>query len=288
MKRSLIVLVAFLTLLPGPAFSADIEILEEVSRAAAARQPGLNNYQALLETDKVATMMAKMTANMPPDAPRPQPPILRKYWTREHGRVVVNAEGNTAFPYMQEMVKRFSREFAFELNTFFLPAQAAASRKVLSAPARARQSENLLGEERSLVFELTFAAPTSLQRAFYADGLGLPQVGVTALTWEIDPVRKQLRRMEVVTPERRYSAELRYETAVMETLLTEVHVTTQDGRVDERFVNFFEQVEGFQLPVRQVRTANRDGQQEVFNVSFSNYRINKELPAAIIKELQMP
>lgn len=287
MKPSLI-LVALLTLLPCLAFAADIEILEEVSRAAAAQQPGLDSYQARLETDKVATMMAQMTANMPPDAPRPQSPVLRKYWSREQGRVVVKADGNTAFPYMEEMVKRFSREFAFELNTFFLPAQAAASRKALSAPARARQSENLLGEERNLILELTFAAPTSLQRAFYAEGLGLPQEGVTALTWEIDPVRKLLRRMEVVTTERRYSAELRYETAGKEALLTEVHVTTQDGRVDERFVNVFAPVGEFQLPLRQIRTANRAGQQEVFTVTFTDYRINKELPAAIVKELQTP
>lgn len=274
--------------LPFPAFAANIDALEEISLAATSRQPGLENYQALLETDKVAEMIAKMTANMPPDTPRPQPPVLRKYWTRDHGRILVKADGNSAFPYMQEMVKRFSREFAVELNTFFLPPHAAAQRKTVVAQARAKQSENLLGEERRLTIELTFAAPTALHQSFYADGLGLPQDGVTSLTCEIDPVRKMLRRMEVATADKRYSAELRYETLEKETLLTEVHVTTPDGLVDERFVNFFAPIDGFNLPTRQVRTSNRGGQQEVFSVTFSGYQINGELPAAILKEMQKP
>lgn len=274
--------------LPSPVFSADMEALEEISRTAATQQPGLNNYQAVLETDKVAEMISKMTANMPADAPRPQPPILRKYWTREHGRVLVKADGNGAFPYMQEMVKRFSREFALELNTFFLPPHATTQRKTLATQARLQQSENLIGEERRITMELTFATPTDLHQAFFADGLGLPQSGVTTLTCELDPVRKLLRRMEVVTSDNRYSAELRYETLEKETLLTEVRVTTQDGRVDERFVNFFAPFDGFNLPARQVRTSNRDGQQEVFVVTFSDYQINGELPAAIVKELQKP
>ncbi|HAD05009.1 MAG: hypothetical protein A2091_08965 [Desulfuromonadales bacterium GWD2_61_12] len=273
---------------PSPALSSGIESLEEIARAAAAQQPGLNNYQALLETDRVAEMIAKMTANLPPDAPRPQPPVLRKYWTRESGRVVVKADSMTAFPYMQEMVKRFSREFALELNGFFLPAHASAQRKALFALARAQQGENILGEERRLTVDLAFAAPTDLHRAFFADGLGLPQEGVTALACELDPVRKLLRRMEVTTRSNRFSAELRYETLEKETLLTEVRVTTQDGRVDERFVNFFAPFDGFNLPTRQVRTSNRDGQQEVFSVTFSDYRINGDLPAAIVRELQQP
>lgn len=289
MNRCLLLLTSLLLGgLPTLAFSADIDPLEETSRAAATQQPELKNYQALLETDKVDEMMAKMTANMPTDAPRPQTPILRKYWTREHGRVLVKADGNSAFPYMQEMVKRFFREFALELNSFFLPPHATMQRKILVAQARSQQSENLLGEERRLVVELTFAAPTDLHQAFFAEGLGLPQKDVTALTCEIDPKRKLLRRMEVDTTNNRYSAELRYETLEKETLLTEVRVTTQDGRVDERFVNFFAPFDGFNLPARQVRTSIRDGQQEVFSVTFSDYQINGDFPAAIVKELQQP
>jgi len=288
MNRCLFLLTLLLLSGPSLAFSAGIDALEEISRTSATQQPGLNNYQALLETDKVAEMITKMTANMPADAPRPQPPILRKYWTREHGRVLVKADGNSAFPYMQEMVKRFSREFAIELSTFFLPPHATAQRKALFAQAHSKQSENLLGEERRITVEFTFTVPTDLHQAFFADGLGLPQVGVTALTCELDPVRKILRRMEATTADNRYSAELRYETLEKETLLTEVHVTTQDGRVDERFVNFFAPFDGFNLPARQVRTTNRDGQQEVFIVTFSGYQINGDLPTAIVQELQKP
>ena len=66
---------------------------------------------------------------MPSDVPRPERPELMKFWNRKSG-TVIRSTTTTAFPYMQQMINRFSQRFAIDLGSLFLPAEKEAEREI--------------------------------------------------------------------------------------------------------------------------------------------------------------
>lgn len=286
-KLALISVILLALSRPAPA-AVDPAPLEKVSRALTAVQPGLKNYLVTVQTSKIEEMLKRMTANMPPDMPRPAVPVLRKYWLRSAGAALIRAEGESVFPYMQEMAARFSREFAVDLWSLFLPARAADRRRALLGSAAGQIYETRLEQSRTLTVAVTFPAPADLDGAFYGYGLDLPQQGVKTLVFDIDPDLQILKRLEITTdPDRHVIVEVRYAEVKEGHLPQEIRITTPDGSIDDRFATTFGPAEGYLLPVRQVHLMHRPDHQETITVDFSGYRVNTSFPDEVMKQLSV-
>jgi hypothetical protein len=285
MKRTL--LLAALVLLPAlPAAAGDVALLDRVGAGYAALQPGLENYRVTLKTDKFEEMVARMTAGMPPDLPRPTPPQLVKYWSRASGTSLIRGEGGNVFPYMQEMIGRLSAQFAVDLRTLFLPASGAARRAGLLAAARVETSETATEKGPTVAVDIAFAAPTDLGGAFYGEGLELPQNAIRALRFELDPSKPLVRGL-TITP-----AEGPTVTVAVTHLMVEggwlperITLTAADGSRDGLFVTTFGEVAGYWLPLRQERALRTQQGSETLTVVFAGYQLNTSLPSDVEKAL---
>jgi len=274
-------------LLPSLAPAFDVGLLDRVGQTYQSGQPGLENYAVTLETDKIEEMLAKMTANMPPDLPRPEPPKLVMYWTAASGRTLIRGEGSEAFPYMQEMIQRFSREFAVDLRNLFLPPSGADRRAELLKEATVQSFETMAETFRTTNVSISFPAPVDLHGSFYGSGLDLPQAGVRALSLDLDPDQRILRRLEIVTSdERRLIVEIRHRPVDGKLLPEEIRITSPDGGVDDRFAAVFAEVDGHLLPQRQEFRRQRNGTEESTTVTFTDYRLNTPLPPAVLEALE--
>lgn len=281
MKRSLLCLI--LLLLPLLAAAADSDLLERVSHNYSAVQPGLDNYRVTLETNKLDDMLAKMTANMPPDMPRPTAPTLVKYWSAASGTSVIRGEGTNIFPYMQEMIGRFSEEFSIDLHGLLLPAAGAAKRAELLQQATVQTAE---AAPPAVTVSLAFAAPVDLQQAFYGDGLGLPQTDVRGLSLELEPEQGILRRMVIsLGSGGELAVELGHRSFDGLVRPEELRVTAADGSIDDRFATTFAKVDDYLLPQRQEHTIHRRGREETITVRFTDYRLNTTFPPAVQQAL---
>jgi len=261
-----------------PAWGAgEIQTLEKVARAYSIGQPGLQGYRVTVTTDKITQMLDQMTASLPADAPRPPQPEVVKYWSRSADKSIIRAEGENVFPYMQELVQRFSGQFALDLRSFLLPATRSGDRALLLQNAEVKGSENRIGEVRLLSLTIDFGAPVDLQGAFYGDGLDLPQKQIRRLAIDLDLDLEVVKRIEIApiggTP---ITVEVRHLAVKAGQLPEEILITAPDGSVDDRFQTSFDLIDGFWLPVKQVRTLHRGERQERMEVTFSNYRINPE------------
>ncbi len=264
-----------------------VSALETVARHYAATQPELRTYEVTLQTSKLAQVLENMTASMPPDLPRPSVPQLRKYVSRAQGGTVVRAEGQKVFPYMQEMVARFSNELAIELRTLFLPMAAVEARQTLLENARVKSSETRLGESRTLTVEVGFPAPTELNGAFYQVGLNLPQSDIKGLAFDLDPDLNLLKRLEITTASgQMQTVELRHRLVEGGYQPREIRITTPDGSIDDHVSVTFGKVQGYWLPLTQVRTIRRPGRAETITVTFSDYRLNVPLPEQVLEQMK--
>jgi len=272
--------IALLLLSFVPAWGAgEIQALEKVARAYAIGQPGLQAYRVTVTTDKISQMFAQMTASLPADAPRPPQPEVVKYWSRAADKAVIRAEGENVFPYMQELVQRFSTQFALDLRSFLLPVARSGDRALLLQNAEVQGSENRIGEVRLLSLAIDFGKPVDLQGAFYGEGLDLPQKQIRRLAIDLDLDLEVVKRIEIVpVAGTAITVEVRHLAVKAGQLPEEILITAPDGSVDDRFETGFDLIEGFWLPVRQVRELHRGDRQERFEVAFSDYRINPELP----------
>lgn len=163
---------------------AQSSLIEEVSRTYANSQPNLESYRVDLKTDKIAEMIARMTASMPPEMQRPAEPKLVKYWRRDTGSTV-RADG-AVMPNMQQMINRFSQQFAFDIGRFFFPPDQSDQRAALIKQAEVKSADTQIGNEIMNNIELLFAKPATISGAFYGIGLDLPQDGITRLEFELD------------------------------------------------------------------------------------------------------
>lgn len=269
MRRIALALLVFCLASPLPVFAQE-ELIEAVSTNYAAAHPGLASYQVRLKTDKIAEMIAQMTAKLPPDMARPGEPELIKYWVRGRG-FTIRASG-PVMPTMQQMIARFSEQFSVDLSSFFLPLDQRTQRNALLKQAKVISADNVIGSERLHGVEILFAKPTDLAGAFYGTSLNLPQQAVTRLVLDIDTQKKLLRQM-VIEAEggSRLTVDIRHADLPGVPLPSEIRITSPDGSIDDRFTTTFTEVSGFRLPAKQERQIRRPERTETFIVEFFNY-----------------
>ena len=271
MRYPALVSTLLLFLVPVSAF-AQPSLIETVSSKYADAQPNLESYRVELKTDKIKEMIARMTANMPQDMPRPSEPQLIKSWRRGMGSTV-RANG-TVMPNMQQMINRFSQQFAIDLDRFFFPPEEVDKRTALLKAADAKSADTQIGTETLHNLELTFAQPATISGAFYGIGLDLPQTGITRLEFEIDPKKKLLRQMIIESEKSpQLTVMIRHTEFEGEEFPIDIRITSLDGKIDEHFITTMESISGFYLPTKQHRTIRRPGLSEEMLVEFLNYEI---------------
>lgn len=271
MRYPALVITLLLFLVPVSTF-AQPSLIETVSSKYADAQPNLESYRVELKTDKIKEMIARMTANMPQDMPRPSEPQLIKYWRRGMGSTV-RANG-TVMPNMQQMINRFSQQFAIDLDRFFFPPDQADQRKALMKKAAVKSADTQIGTDTLHSIELVFAQPATISGAFYNTGLDLPQTGITRLEFEIDPNKKILLQMIIESKDNpQLTVVIRHTAFDGEEFPVDLRVTSPDGKIDDHFVTTIKKISGFNLPTKQVRNIRRQGLVEEMQVEFLNYEI---------------
>lgn len=262
--------------------------LEAAAQQDDQLQPGLESYQAVVETAKIREMIEKMTASMPSNLPRPAAPTVHKYWLRGAPRSLILAEGEQSNPYVAQMVERFSSSLAVELDALLLPADKIAERRELAGQATIKSTELVLDSNLMQRIDILFASPTDLNQAFYHTGLRLPQKQITSLTFDIDGKSGTITELTVVTADNlKLTAEIRYRQLASGNLPERLRVTSPDGQIDDLFDVHFAETAGYLLPTRMVRTIRRPDLQEDLDVSFKNYRVNQPLPEQVRTQLSV-
>ncbi len=251
---------------------AQSSLIEEVSRTYANSQPNLESYRVDVKTDKITEMIARMTASMPPEMQRPSEPKLVKYWHRDIGSTV-RGEG-AVMPNMQQMINRFSQQFAIDIDRFFFPPDQSDQRAALIKQAELKSADTQIGNEIMHNIELLFAKPATISGAFYGTGLDLPQDGITRLEFEIDRKKKILRQIVIEAEEvPQLTVAIRHIEIGDEQFPVDIRVTSPDGKIDDHFVTTLATIASFQLPTMQVRNIRRPGVVEEMLVEFLNYKV---------------
>jgi len=271
MRPIALLLLVFCLAGPLPVLAQD-DLIEAVSANYASAWPGLAAYQVKLKTNQIGEMITRMTASMPPDMVRPTEPELTKFWRRGSGHVI--RAGGPVMPTMEQMIARFSEQFAVDLGSFFLPLDRQAQRAALLKQAKVKSADTVIGVERLHGVEIVFAQPTDVAGAFYGTSLDLPQRAVTRLVLDIDVQKKLLRQMMVETEgQTRLTVDIRHADLPGTPLPADIRITSPDGRVDEKFSTVFAEVGGFSLPAHQERQIRRPGIEETFTVDFFDYQL---------------
>lgn len=286
MKTLLLVLT--LLLMPLGAQADPTQLLEQAAKKMNDQQPGLQNYRAAVETAQVEIMLSRMTANMPANLTRPQVPQLFKYWDRQQQASLVRAEGSEVFPYMQEMIGRFSSTFSVELHDAFLPLARFAERSTLLGQAELQQYQVASDAGVLNELELRFAMPTDLGGAFYRDLLGLPQQGISRLLLAFDD-QQLLRRLDITRDAGpTWSLSLGFEPQKGMHLPVHLHLRGDRGQQEIRVETRFAEQQGFWLPVEQRQSLRRGEEREERLVQFRDYQVNTTLPPEVLRLLQKP
>jgi hypothetical protein len=291
MKRlPLLLLTAISLIVPASGLAENrLAPLEAVAQAAGALQPGLENYRATVQTDRIAAMIQAMTASMPAEMPRPEVPVVVKYWRRGAPRSVIVATGAQASPFMQQMVQRISANLTIEPEELVLPPDQWAERQRLAELATVKSTETALADDVLQQVEIHFTAATDIGSSFYGSGLRLPQNGIAKLQVDIDAKTRTVRELTVQTATgEQYVAEFRYRAAPGGMVIERVRVTSPDGKIDDRLDVTFAEVSGYLLPEKTERSLNRPGLQDHLSVTFSDYRLNQPFPADIEAQFAAP
>ena len=272
--RHIISIFILVSILAPTTACSQIELIEKTANQYAKLHPGLESYRVELKTNKLGEMLTRMTASMPKDMPRPETPELMKFWKRQSG-TFIRSTTTTAFPYMQQMINRFSQRFAIDLDTLFLPAKEADNRAKLLKIAKIKSAESEIADNRIHHFDIEFKEPTNLDGAFYGDVLDLPQRAVKKISLDIDPQKNILVHIDIDSEEQGLLAvEIRHLEIDGNIMPETVSITSPDGKIDEHLTTEFKKIENYYLPVKQVRTIRRPGLEEELIVEFSNYVLN--------------
>jgi len=271
MRYVALILLALCLVSPLTAIAQE-DLVEAVSTSYGSAWPGLDAYRVKIKTDKIRQMVERMAASLPKDMVRPAVPELTKFWQRGRGQVIRPLI--PVMPTMEQMIGRFSEQFAVDLGSFLLPADRQQARAALLKQAKVKSAETVIGNERLHAVEILFPQPTDIAGAFYGTAFDLPQRAVTRLVLDIDTQKLALRQMTVEaegTPA--LTVDVRHSDLPGVALPAEVRITSPDGSIDEKFVTTFVETGGYYLPQRQDRQIRRPGQDESFSVEFFNYEL---------------
>jgi len=283
MLRSFLVSLAFLILtIPSLLFAADdLAILESVVAARQRVQPELQNYLATVETTLIEEIMARLTEELPSDVKPPPPPVINKFWQRKGGGLVYASNAQMTL-YVEKVIQQVPANLAIELNEMLLPTERAEQRRELVKGAKITESDVALADKLIHHLEITFAQPTDLEQAFYADGLRLPQKQIKTLVFDVDGTTGTVNELSIVAEDKlRLIVEIRYIEVANGHIPERFKVTSPDGKVDDLFEIQFTAIDGLLLPSRVLSTMRRPGLQEDLEVLFKNYRINQPIPLDI-------
>ncbi len=271
----------------APIFGEDfLTYLNKAEKASNEFYPKLKSYTCDIKTSQFDIMMKKMTASMPPDMPRPERPHLKKYWHYKKGMVVV-LEGKNVFPYMQEFSKKMVSQFALELNGYFLSIDKKKERNELL-----KKSNNVVEiKDSTVILKITFENPVDVDNLFFKQGLPLPTEHIKSVTFEIDKSLGLVQKLEIkVYKEKEVIYELKadYEKKGGHNLLSKLILTSSDSSISGEFITEFGTFKGYYLPVKQTRILkgkNISQEESEITVEFSNYLLNKKIPAKVYKNV---
>jgi hypothetical protein len=280
-----IILFVLLVFFSVPVYGEDFQTyLNKAEKASNVFYPKLKSYTCDIKTSQFDVMMKKMTASIPSDMPRPERPNLKKYWHYKKGMVVV-LEGKNVFPYMQEFSKKMVSQFALELNGYFLPNDKKKIRDELLK----KSNNGVEVKDSTVILNIIFETPMNVDNIFYKQGLPLPTDHIKSLSFEIDKssgLVQTLRIKENKENEVDYELKANYENKGGHNLLSKLILISSDGSISGEFVTEFGTFKGYYLPVKQTRILkgkNISYEESEIIVEFSNYLLNKKIPAKVYK-----
>jgi len=247
---------------------------------------GLKSYICDVKTSQFDIMMKKMTAAMPENLPRPEKPAIKKYWDKNKG-MVIRLEGKNIFPYMKEVSKKMSEQFALDLYGYFLPHQTKQLRHKLLKNAD-KKLEIVNGYHR---FTITFKDKTDIKMAFFKGGLPIPTDNVKSITISVDMQRKLVKDVYIQYDKtegyKEYKLLAEYKKIDDKYFLYNLYLMADDHSVMIGFRTDFDKIDGYYLPVKQIRTGEGPEvpeEEKRIEVDFTNYKINTPIPAGVFEK----
>jgi hypothetical protein len=241
-------------------------------------QPELQNYLTTIETARIEELMARLAQDAPPDVKPPPSPVIKKFWQR-NGKGLVYAGNAQQRPAFENTDQQLFADLAVDLNNILLPPERAGQRRELVKGAKITLSDVALADNVIHRLEITFTQPTSLEQAFYADGIGLPQKQIKALVFDVNGSTGTVNELGILADnELQLTVEIRYIEVPGGQIPERFKVTSPDGKIDDLFTTRFTGIDGFTLPLSTQRTIRRPDLQEDTEVLFKNYRINQQIP----------
>lgn len=285
MKKLLIIL--SLLLLPSLTLASTEKFEKAFKKAeatiASEQNKGLKSYICDVKTTQFDTMMKKMTSAMPENLPRPEKPSIKKYWDKNKG-MIIRLEGKNIFPYMQQVSQKMSEQFALDLYGYFLPSQTKKLRHKLLKGAD-KQLEIISGYHR---FTITFKEKTDIKMAFFKGGLPIPTKDVKSITISVDMERKLVKDIYIKYDKtegyQEYKLLAEYKKIDDKYFLYNLYLMSDDHSVMIGFRTDFDKIDGYILPVKQIRTGEGSEipeEEKRIEVEFTNYKINTNIPAEV-------
>jgi hypothetical protein len=282
LRASFIGLIVLTLATPSGLFAGNnLEILEQVAAASEKVQPGLENYQATVQTSRIEEMMTSLTSGMPADVLPPPTPVIIKLWQR-NGKGLVSTRQTQLPPYVDKMVKQLSANMAVELNQILLPIDRTEQRGQLVKDARVKSSEVSVADDLILHLEILFAKPTDLNEAFYTSGMRLPQKQVNSLIFDIDARTNTISEMRILAEnELQLSVGIRYLAVAGGYIPKRFRITSPGGKIDDLFEVKFVKIDSYFLPASMLRVIRRPELEDSLEVFFKDHRVNQPIPEDI-------
>ncbi|GAB4443643.1 MAG: hypothetical protein OHK0040_14360 [bacterium] len=284
MKRfTFTLLFVFLASLAFAEESFDRAFKNAESAVISEQNKGLKSYICDVKTSQFDIMMKKMTAAMPENLPRPEKPVIKKYWHKDKG-MVIRLEGKNIFPYMKEVSKKMSEQFALDLYGYFLPKEGKQLRDKLLKTAD-KKLEMVSGYHR---FTITFKEKTDIKNAFFKGGLPIPTQDVKSITISVDMEKRLVKDIYIQYDKaegyKEYKLLAEYKKIDNKYFLYNLYLMADDHSVMIGFRTDFDKIGDYYLPVKQIRTGEGPEVQEEekrIEVEFVNYKINAPIPAGV-------
>lgn len=287
-KLILFFLLVFLSTLAFAEENFDAAFKKAENVVVSGQNKGLKSYICDVKTSQFDIMMKKMTAAMPENLPRPEKPAIKKYWDKERG-MVIRLEGKNIFPYMKEVSKKMSEQFALDLYGYFLPKDGKQLRTKLLKGAE-KKLEMVSGYHR---FTISFKDKTDIKNAFFKGGLPIPTQDVKSLTISVDMEKKLVKDIYIQYDKtegyKEYKLLAEYKKIDDKFFLYNLYLMADDHSVMVGFRTDFNKVGDYYLPLKQIRTGEGPDvpeEEKRIEVEFANYQINAPIPAGVFGKLK--